>query len=201
VVICIRNYLGVNPMRMIPALIVAALAAPAAEAAVFVPLAAPQITAAGVAEAETLILGLLTADAVDGVSTAPAAATGLTLSLSGDLVGGALTSATLFVTDPDTFLRADTLLLTRLTDFDGVDGFDLIALEMGDISGLAAGAFGSRILVEIAGKFGMDPFVDGFAVPDATITVSPLAAIPLPAALWLSLAGLGALVAAGRRAA
>lgn len=119
--------------------------------------------------------------------------------------GGALTNARFLVSQGANTLLASNMQVDVAFTEDPA-GADLIEVLFSDLTGtLANGAFaGGPALLSLAGEFGADPFAVNALpvfVSGAALTINPTTVVPLPAALSLSLAGLGALWAIGRRRA
>ncbi len=163
------------------AAVVLALAGPAIGHAAtlgLTPAAVPAIS--GTAMASNDVLGF-SLDGTGGSSTAPAAASGLGISIFGDLSG---VSASLFVTEGLlSFLEGDLLEVGYVTDSLGEDTLELL---YGNLAGSAALSFGSQVLLLINGElgddhvFGFGSFFDPVYVTYQITPVAVDATVPLP---------------------
>ena len=145
-------------------------------------------------------LGLTFVSSGTGSTTAPAAASGLSTTLTADLdstggvgaLGGGFT-----ITDGPTFLAGD----LQQSGFEITSGGrDTIGLLFAVTGGSAAAEFGPLVLATLTGDFGDDVaavFGSGFTAP-ASLDLRPATVVPLPATLPL-LVGALALIALRRR--
>ncbi|MEI4235187.1 hypothetical protein [Roseovarius sp. D22-M7] len=162
-------------------------------------LPAPEISGSGnaVNDAVILVFDFL---AEDAVSTAPAAASGLDVRITG-LFG--LSTAALNVGPDPAALFLGGVQADLGYEF-SASGPDSIEILFSGLSGSAAASFGDSVLAVITGEFGNDEtvlFDTGFGSTQASIVINPVdtAVIPLPATLPLMASALLSAFAISRR--
>jgi hypothetical protein len=182
---------------MVPAFLLAAALAAAATGATAATLgiptrAAPILSGVGVAFHDPLLGFDLLGDGAAS-STAPAAATGLLVTVPFADLGPAPNGA-LFVTEGgEPFLSGDLAKVGFEIDPIGADKIELL---FGNLDGASAGAFRPLALMSLVGEFGDDPLGAGFGsfADPVDVDVAVLSAIPLPASLPMLILGVGGLL-------
>lgn len=155
----------------------------------------PQLDGAGRAFNETVVgLGFFF-DATGGMSSDPAAASGLDISIVGDF-GGPLALNVGVMGTSEVFLSG---LSTAVGSVFDQAGEDRIEIRFGSVGGTASRPYGSDILAILTGEFGTDQNALSFDFNSAaTLTVNPIAPIPLPAAGPMLLLAMGTICIATR---